>query len=77
VLLPWAGHFISILCVSIGIYYRQKLLNGRLMRNPIAWLALLGIALDPFLLFHSRMLWADTLIGGLSALAMTLVIFCR
>lgn len=68
VLVSWLGHALCILAVAL-VGRRMAFASGLdSERNPmVQWLPVIGICLDPFLLFLSRKLWIDSLLTGLCA----------
>jgi 4-amino-4-deoxy-L-arabinose transferase-like glycosyltransferase len=73
VLVSWLGHFLCVIAVA--------LIGGRSLTHadakqrisfPLFFLALLGVALDPFLTFFSRRIWIDSMLAGLTSLALAL-----
>jgi 4-amino-4-deoxy-L-arabinose transferase-like glycosyltransferase len=76
VLVSWLGHALCILSVAL-IGRRMAFANGPdSERNPmIQWLPVIGICLDPLLLFLSGKLWIDSLLTGLCAASIA-AFFC-
>ncbi len=76
VVVSWLGHFLCILSVA--------LIGRRMVPNPFPatgrnqlffWLPVIGMTLDPFLIFLGRKLWIDGLLAGLCATSMAFF-FC-
>jgi 4-amino-4-deoxy-L-arabinose transferase-like glycosyltransferase len=76
VLVSWLGHALCILAVAV-IGRRIAFASGLdSERNPmVEWLPVIGVCLDPLLLFLSRKLWIDSLLTGLCAVSIA-AFFC-
>jgi 4-amino-4-deoxy-L-arabinose transferase-like glycosyltransferase len=76
VLVSWLGHALCILSVAL-IGRRMAIANvPDSERHSMAqWLPVIGICLDPLLLFISRKLWIDSLLSGLCAVSIA-AFFC-
>ena len=72
VLVSWAGHLLCIAAVAIVCRaYAQS------SRRPVRFLLyapVIGVALDPFLTFISTKIWTDSLLAGLTSMALALFI---
>jgi 4-amino-4-deoxy-L-arabinose transferase-like glycosyltransferase len=74
-MVSWLGHFLCIIAVAV--------MGRRLLRENLApglgqfyfWLPVIGMTLDPFMIFLGRKLWIDSLLAGLCAAAMAFY-FC-
>jgi hypothetical protein len=74
VVISWVGHALCI--VAVALIGSTLLGDGRGLPagfHRFAWIPLLGVAVDPLLLFASRKLWIDVLMSGLIALSIALV----
>lgn len=74
VAVSWLGHFLCILAVAL---IGRQLCATSPTQQPeiILWLPVVGVALDPFLIFVSERLWADSLLAGLCSMSLALF-FC-
>lgn len=74
VMLSWLGHALCILAVALMGYVLLSRRSGdRARLRELFWLVLLGVTLDPLLIFISRKLWIDSLLAGLVSLSIALV----
>ena len=74
VILSWLGHALSILSVALIGYVLLNRVSGEVsQRRNLLWLILLGVSMDPLLIFISRKLWIDSLLTGLTSLSIALV----
>lgn len=76
ILISWLGHFLCI--VSVALIGRRMVFASGLDsdRNSItSWLPVLGVCLDPLLIFVSRKVWIDSLLSGLCAASLA-AFFC-
>ncbi|HMP81324.1 MAG TPA: hypothetical protein PKA41_01305 [Verrucomicrobiota bacterium] len=74
VAVSWLGHFLCILAVAL-IGRQLCSMTQSQLPEILLWLPVLGVAMDPFLIFLSGRLWADSLLAGLCAMSMALF-FC-
>ena len=72
----WLGHALAILAVALVAtrLCRERGLDGS---SYAFWMPLLAVALDPIFLFTSRKLWIDSLLGGLTVLAVACAVVAR
>lgn len=78
VTLSWAGHALCILSVAlIGYVLLNRSPDPAVPRRVLFQVVLLGVAIDPLLIFVSRKLWIDSLLAGLVALSLALVYLHR
>jgi 4-amino-4-deoxy-L-arabinose transferase-like glycosyltransferase len=74
VVIGWFGHALAI--IAVALIGRRLLARGDPAFNawsPLFVLPLVGVALDPLLVFTTRKLWIDPLMSGLLAMAVVLV----
>jgi hypothetical protein len=75
VLVSWLGHFLAVVAVAlVGRHILHRLPTDARISLPAFWLPVLGVSTDPLLMFVSRRLWIDSLLGGLAALAVASVL---
>lgn len=72
ILVSWLGHVLAVVGVAMICWtWRRRSWHAA---NMLLWLPVLAVALDPVLMFCSRKVWPDDLVGGLAGLSMGL--FC-
>ncbi len=78
VVVSWLGHLLCILAVAL-IGRRLVVTLPEEGKEPSlpCWLPVIGVALDPFLLFISRRLWIDSLLSGLCAISIAVFFVAR
>lgn len=76
VVVSWLGHFLCIISVALigrRIAFAYGLATDR--HALVSWLPVIGICLDPLLIFISRKLWIDSILAGLCAVSIA-AFFC-
>ena len=75
VLVSWLGHSLAVIAVAlVGRHVLHRLPHDARISLPAFWLPVLGVSADPLLMFVSRRLWIDSLLGGLTALVVATVL---
>lgn len=75
VLVSWLGHCLSVIAVAvIGRHALRRTPAGATVTSPRFWLPVLGAAADPLMMFVSKRLWIDSLLAGLVAVAVAMLI---
>ena len=75
VIVSWIGHMLAVIAVGmVGWHTVRRRAGVRLATSPSFWLPVLGVATDPLLQFVSRKIWIDSLLAGLIALSIALLI---
>jgi 4-amino-4-deoxy-L-arabinose transferase-like glycosyltransferase len=75
VITSWLGHIMCLAAVAIfawTITIRVTTTKGPF--HPCFWIPLLGISLDPILVFVSRKIWIDNVLAGFVALSISMVL---
>jgi 4-amino-4-deoxy-L-arabinose transferase-like glycosyltransferase len=74
IVVSWLGHLLCI--VAVALIGARITLSYGFDRNPIVqWLPVIGVCLDPLLIFISRKLWIDSLLCGMCAASIA-AFFC-
>jgi 4-amino-4-deoxy-L-arabinose transferase-like glycosyltransferase len=75
VTVSWAGHLLCVVAIGL-IGYDLLATRDPAARSisPALWIPLIGVAFDPVLTFVSRKLWIDSMLAGLTALAVALIL---
>ena len=75
VLVSWLGHVLVVIAVAvIGRHVLERSAADESITSPAFWLPVLGVAADPLLMFVSRRIWIDSLLSGLVALSVALLV---
>jgi glycosyl transferase family 87 len=75
VLVSWLGHVLVVIAVAIiGRHVLEHSSTDGSITSPSFWLPVLGVAADPLLMFVSRRIWIDSLLAGLVALSVALLV---
>jgi Glycosyltransferase family 87 len=75
VVISWLGHALVVLAVAIvGRRALFDKASDATLTSPVFWLPVLGVAADPLLMFVSRRIWIDSLLAGLVAVSVALLI---
>jgi 4-amino-4-deoxy-L-arabinose transferase-like glycosyltransferase len=75
VLVSWLGHALLVLAVAIaGWHTLGRGAADRSIQSPAFWLPVLGVVADPLLMFVSRRIWIDSLLSGLVALSVAMLV---
>lgn len=75
VLVSWLGHVLAVIAVAIiGRHTLMRDSADASITAPAFWLPVLGVCADPLLMFVSRRIWIDSLLSGLMALSMALLL---
>jgi 4-amino-4-deoxy-L-arabinose transferase-like glycosyltransferase len=74
VTVSWAGHFLVV--IAVALVGRDALLrrSAPTLTSPAFWIPVLGVAADPLLMFVSRRIWIDSLLAGLLALSVAVLL---
>lgn len=72
ILISWLGHVLAIMGISLVCWiWRRPFTRGT---ESALWLPVFAVAADPLMMFCSRKLWQDSLVGGFDALALGLTV---
>jgi hypothetical protein len=75
VLVSWLGHVLAAIAVAIiGRHILNQHSDASTLTRPAFWLPVLGVSADPLLLFVSRRIWIDSLLSGLTALSVAMLL---
>jgi Glycosyltransferase family 87 len=75
VLVSWLGHVLVVIAVAtIGRHTLEHSSADWSITSPAFWLPVLGVSADPLLMFVSRRIWIDSLLSGLVALSVALLV---
>ena len=75
VLVSWLGHVLVVIAVAIvGRHLLKRGRADRSIQSPAFWLPVLAVSADPLLMFVSRRIWIDSLLAGLVALSVALLV---
>ena len=79
VIISWVGHLLCVLSVAV---IGRRMMAGASCHVPLGdsflwWLPVVGVALDPLLIFCSRRLWIDSLLCGLCAASIAAFVCAR
>ena len=78
VITSWIGHIMCIAAVAIFAWTITIRVTGpKGPFQPCFWIPLLGISLDPILVFVSRKIWIDNVLAGFVALSISMVLLSR
>jgi len=70
IVISWLGHVLAIIGISLVCWTWRR--PGTRGTEFTLWLPVLAVAVDPLMMFCSRKLWLDSLVGGFDALAIGL-----
>jgi hypothetical protein len=77
-MVSWAGHFLAVIAVAlIGRHRLARSASNVTVTSPNFWLPVLGIAADPLLMFVSCRIWIDSLLAGLVALSVAVLVIAE
>lgn len=72
IVISWLGHVLGIVGIGLVCWaWRDPSWRGT---ELALWLPVLAIAVDPLMMFCSRKLWIDGMVGGLDALALGMTV---
>jgi len=80
ILVSWLGHVLAVLAVALVGHHMMMSSTHRdsdagwPITSPVFWLPVLGVAADPLLMFVSRRIWIDSLLAGLIAMSVALLL---
>ena len=78
VLVSWLGHVLVVIAVAIiGRHALEHSSADGSITSPAFWLPVLGVSADPLLMFVSRRIWIDSVLSGLVALSVALLVIAE
>jgi hypothetical protein len=75
VVVSWLGHALVVLAVAVvGRRTLAHSAHDGALTSPAFWVPVIGVSADPLLMFVSRRIWIDSLLAGLVALSIALLV---